>query len=376
MMRPSLVITLITLEVFIMDRKLPKYCRQPSSNRAFVNLPLGKGKRKRVYLGDYNSAESLAEYDKVVGNWLATKRAPDVDNNVTTVASVAERFRSEQKRKVSESKRYHLDAAIKILVELFPDRPALEFDSLQMNRLRSELIDRGYSRKYCNDILVIVKRCFKWSMQRDYITTDQHVKIQSIDSVSSGEAPTKIVEPANDDDVNATLPLLSRDFQDTIAFLRATGCRPGEARLMQVGDIDRENWLLHRDKHKTAHKGKSRYVPIPSSVREILLPRLLRPEDAFVFGADGGDRPYEKRALGRAIDRAIKKLNEQRSEDDLPTVDHWHPYRLRHLRATEVREQYGVEVAQVLLGHARISMTEHYAGITEAKAKEVGKLIG
>ena len=368
-----------------MDRKLPKYCRQPSSNRAFVNLPLGKGKRKRVYLGDYNSAESLAEYDKVVGNWLATKRAPDVDNNVITVASVAERFRSEQKRKVSESKRYHLDAAIKILVELFPDRPALEFDSLQMNRLRSELIDRGYSRKYANDILVIIKRCFKWAMQRDYITTDQHVKIQSIDSVSPSEAPTKIVEPANDDDVNATLPLLSKDFQDTVAILRATGCRPGEVRKMLVGEIDRDNWMFKPTKHKMSHKGKARYVPIPSSVREILLPRLLRPADAFVFGADGGDRPYEKRSLGRAIDHAIKRINKERAEtrekekiklEQLPDVAHWFPYMLRHARATEVRETYGVEVAQVLLGHARIDTTEIYAGVTEAKAREVGKLIG
>jgi integrase len=358
-----------------MQRKLPKYCHHKQANQAYVTLPLGKGKRQMVYLGIYNSRESIEKYDKVVGEWLATKQVPMQDNG-PTVASVAERYKSEQRPKVTESKRYHLDAAISILVELFPSRPALEFDSLQMNRLRSELIDRGYSRKYANDILVIVKRCFKWSMQRDYITTDQHVKIQSIDSVSSSEAPTRIVEPANDDDVNATLPLLSRDFQDTIAFLRATGCRPGEARLMQVGDIDRENWLLHRDKHKTSHKGKSRVIPIPSIVQPMLLKRLLRPDDAYVFGADDGDRPYEKRSLGRAIDHAIKRLNVERQKADEPPMEHWHPYRLRHARATEVREQYGVEVAQVILGHSRISMTEHYAGITEAKAKEVGKLIG
>jgi hypothetical protein len=42
-----------------MERKLPKYSEHKSSNRAFVTLPLGPGKRKRVYLGDYNSAESV-----------------------------------------------------------------------------------------------------------------------------------------------------------------------------------------------------------------------------------------------------------------------------------------------------------------------------
>jgi len=360
-----------------MSRKLPAYCEHKASNRAFVYLPLGKGKRKRIYLGDFNSAESLARYDQVVGNWLATKQAPTDDTpSGPTVADVAHRYASEERPRRSESKRYHLDAAVGILSELFAKRPADEFHALQFTRFRTELIARKYSRAYANEIISIVKQCFRWAMQRDYITTEQFIKIDSIAPLRPDEAPTKIVEPAKDDDVSATLPLLSKDFQDTIAFLRATGCRPGEARLMKVGEIYRDNWMFKPAKHKTSHKGKSRFVPIPSSVREILLPRLLRPADAFVFGADGGERPYEKRALGRAIDRAIKKLNEQRAEDDLPPIPHWHPYRLRHARATEVRETYGVEVAQILLGHARISMTEHYAKQTEAKAQEVGKLIG
>ena len=145
---------------------------------------------------------------------------------------------------------------------------------------------------------------------------------------------------------------------------------------MKVGEVDRDNWMFKPAKHKTSHKGKSRFVPIPSSVREILLPRLLRPDAAYVLGADNGERPYEKRSLGRAIDHAIKRINRERSEADLPAIPHWHPYQLRHARATEVREQFGVEVAQSILGHSRVDTTEIYAKQTEAKAKEVAKLIG
>ena len=366
-------------------KTLPQYCRHVASNRAFVNLPLGKGKRKRVYLGEFNSAESLAKYDQVVGNWLATKQAPELTTAGPTVQDIAERYSSATRPITAESKRYHLDSSVRILKELFGTRPVSEFNALQFTRFRSALIDEGYSRKYCNEILTWVKRCFTWAMQRDYVTTDQHMKIQSIANVNADEAPTKEVLPANEDDVNATLPRLSKDFQDTIAFLRATGCRPGEARTMRVGEIDRESWLYKPSSHKTAHKGKARIIPIPSNVRELLLPRLLRPADGFVFGADGGERPYEKRSLGRAIDHAIKRINKERAAtrkkeklkpEELPDVGHWHPYQLRHARATEVREQYGVEVAQVILGHSRIDMTQHYAGITEAKAKEVGRLLG
>ena len=139
-----------------MERKLPNYCHHKRANQAYVTLPLGNGKRQVVYLGIHNSRESLEKYDKVVGGWLATKKAPQQDSG-PTVASVAERYKSDR-RKANDNKRYHLDAAIKFLVELFPERPAKEFDALQMNRLRSELINREYSRKYCNDILVTSRR--------------------------------------------------------------------------------------------------------------------------------------------------------------------------------------------------------------------------
>jgi hypothetical protein len=59
-----------------MNRKLPKYCHHKATGRAFVILTLADRTRKTVYLGPYNSEQSLLEYDKVVGQWLATKEAP------------------------------------------------------------------------------------------------------------------------------------------------------------------------------------------------------------------------------------------------------------------------------------------------------------
>jgi integrase len=359
-----------------MERKLPNYCEHKASGRAFVYLPLGPGKRKRVYLGDYNSAASLAKYDKVIGEWLTTKQAPRVADTGPTVRDIAERYQSHREPSLTPDKVYDLRNAVKLLIEMFGSRPATEFHALQFERFRTILIDRGYAREYGNRFLRIVKECCKWAMQRQYMTADQFAVVDSISPLTSKEAPTKVVGPVDDADVEAVLPHLSTDFQETVRFIRATGCRPGEAIRMRVGDVDRESWLLKPASHKTAHKGKARAIPIPSAVHGLLLPRLLRPDDAYVFGAEGGAKPYQKRALGRAIDRVVKRLNVEREEAEEPLINHWHPYQLRHARATEVREQYGVEVAQVILGHARIDMTQHYAKVTEAKAKEVGKLLG
>jgi integrase len=57
-------------------------------------------------------------------------------------------------------------------------------------------------------------------------------------------------------------------------------------------------------------------------------------------------------------------------------VPHWHPNQLRHLFATEVRKEHGLEAAQVLLGHSRADVTQVYAERNEALAATVAAKIG
>ncbi len=42
-------------------------------------------------------------------------------------------------------------------------------------------------------------------------------------------------------------------------------------------------------------------------------------------------------------------------------LPHWHANQLRHSKATEVRRQFGLEAAQVSLGHAKADVTQVYA---------------
>ena len=57
-------------------------------------------------------------------------------------------------------------------------------------------------------------------------------------------------------------------------------------------------------------------------------------------------------------------------------VPHWHPHQLRHTRATEVRKTYGLEAAQVSLGHAQAKVTEVYAKRDLILASKVAAEIG
>ena len=54
----------------------------------------------------------------------------------------------------------------------------------------------------------------------------------------------------------------------------------------------------------------------------------------------------------------------------------WTPLQLRHTAATEIRARFGLEAAQVVLGHARADTTEIYAERDLAKARGVMAEIG
>lgn len=54
----------------------------------------------------------------------------------------------------------------------------------------------------------------------------------------------------------------------------------------------------------------------------------------------------------------------------------WHPHQLRHNAATNLRKEFGVEVARIILGHATAFTTEIYAEVDRQQAMDVIGKIG
>ena len=78
-----------------------------------------------------------------------------------------------------------------------------------------------------------------------------------------------------------------------------------------------------------------------------------------------GDQ-YTKDSYNRAVNRACEAAN----------VPAWTPNQLRHSTGTEARSKYGLDAAQVYLGHANASTTEIYAELDFEKAAKVAREIG
>ena len=59
------------------------------------------------------------------------------------------------------------------------------------------------------------------------------------------------------------------------------------------------------------------------------------------------------------------------------THDHrWHPHRLRHAAGSRLRKEFGVEAAQVILGHKTLSVTELYAQKNVEAARRIMADVG
>jgi integrase len=160
--------------------------------------------------------------------------------------------------------------------------------------------------------------------------------------------------------------------------------RPGEVCQLRWRDIDRSGnvWAYRPAQHKMQWQGKDRVVSIGPRAQAVLkkyeerdpAAPLFSPKEAVEqFHRERGQRRvttyypsrqgwqqrkaepkrkpkdmYTVTAYGQAIRRACKKAK----------IPLWKPNQIRHTRATEVRDQYGLEAAQVVLGHANADVTD------------------
>jgi hypothetical protein len=103
-----------------------------------------------------------------------------------------------------------------------------------------------------------------------------------------------------------------------------------------------------------------------------------------------------RRAIARACDHAFpppEPLAKQEGETDAhwqkrltkeqkaellawQKAHRWHPHQLRHNAATELRREFGIEAARIILGHQSAAITEVYAEKDEEQAIEAIKRVG
>ena len=293
--------------------------------------------------------------------------------------------------------------SLRPLRELFGPTPAGEFSPLKLKAVRQRMIDAGLSRGVINQRVGRIKRVFKWGVSEELVPESVYRALLAVDGLKAGRSgarETAPVRPVTDEHVDAVLPFLSTPLRGLVRVQRLTGMRPGEVARMRGRDIDRsgEVWLYRPAQHKTAWRGKERVVPIGPRCREVVEEFLTTDPDAYLFRPQDGREEWfaAKRAARKSkvppSQACRRKANPRRKPREVYSrhayanavaracekacVPRWHPNQLRHSRATEVRGGFGLEAAQVVLGHARANVTEVYAERDQALAVKVAAITG
>jgi integrase len=143
-------------------------------------------------------------------------------------------------------------------------------------------------------------------------------------------------------------------------------------------------WVYHPRQHKTEHHERERVIFIGPRPQRALRPFLSTAGDRYVFSPRRAER--ERNAAKRAARRSPMTPS-QRARKRKPRmtgaprecytvasyrrairracmksgIPPWHPHQLRHTAGTMVRERYGIEASQAVLGHSELSTTQVYA---------------
>ncbi len=340
--------------------------------------------RKAIHLGEFGSKESKAKYKRLIAQWSA-KLPVEVPANARTVAEVLEAYRTWAEAfygDVPRGRYRNLLPTIRTVRELYADLPADQFTPKKLKTVRQAFIDSGNGRTHVNTCTRRVIAIFAWAAEEELVPgslVHSLREVRSLERGRGGVSEGKPVQTIDQTTVDVTLTELTTVVADMVRLQLVSGARPGEICNLTPEQIDRSDdvWYYRPVQHKNVHRGKDRVVCFGPRAQEILTKYLLRPNDQpcfspreamrqrfeqreqnrkTPFSCGNRSKPgqrcrrieqvregYDAMSYRRSIHRAFpapdgtegKTLRRWKSEH------RWSPNRLRHTKATQVREQFG-----------------------------------
>ena len=271
-----------------LNQAVPKYRKHKSTGQAIVTI-----NGRDHYLGPHRTKASYREYDRLIGEWLATGRSPTFGATAAeiTIVELVVSYLTHAQAYYGAGQRgeyANMRRVLRPLKELYGRSLAREFGPLQLKAVRETFIAAGHARKHINQNVQRIGRVFRWGVSEGLIPPDVPQALAMVPGLRRGHTSareTEKVRPADDRLVDATLPYLPPVVRDMVEFQRLTGCRPAEVCLLRPGDVDRSSdvWTYAPLEHKNANRGHDRTVYIGPRAQDVLRAYLLRSADAYCF---------------------------------------------------------------------------------------------
>lgn len=368
--------------------RVPRYRKRHGRDFAFVEY---KGKQIRLP-GRFNSPESREAYKQFLVRVLGEAMLPDIvgEAEQITVEVIMAAFLQWAAKRYPGGNRGewgNCKYAVRLFLQLYAAYPAVGIGPLRFKKFQQSLVDAGHSPRYINQCCAKIRRAFKWAASEEVVPITTYQGIATVQGVREPPREDKSIPRS---DVDAILGELSPTIAAMAEFQWLTGARSQSicAAKPEQFDTSKDPWLW-RPVHKTQHRGVRLVLPIGPKCQAVIAPFLGRRKPGeFLFNpreARSNRRyrdHYSSNTYCQHIQRAIRRVNDGRTKKAIesgitPTlIDKWSPHRLRHTKGNEVREKYGAEAAQAILGHESLDATELYSGKRLSLAVEVAKETG
>ena len=391
---------------------IPNYRLHKASGQAFVELG-----GRRFYLGKHGSKASKEEYERRIAEYLANGRklAPTQAKTGITCRELAIHFLEWAEgyyvKNGQQTKSFNFcQKAISLFVRHYGGESVDSFCPLSLAFLQEQWVEQGLGRQTVNRNVRVVKQVFKHGLKFGRVSSDTYLALQGVDGLKKGRTKAheyRKIKSVDLDIVEKTLPYLPPVVADMVRIQLLCGMRPQDICNMRLADIDRskEIWRYEPFTHKNEDKNKDRIIAIGPKAQQILMAYFLEKSEepeTFLFSPRDSIQlqKIEKRRKRKSLNkngqvqpsqRDRSRPNAQKPGDQYTSgsynravsrackvaeVPHWTVNQLRHTMATEVRSKYGLDAAQVYLGHSNASTTEIYAELDFAKAERVAKELG
>ncbi len=384
---------------------VPTYRLHKASGRAICSVYTRSGAPLVLPLGKFGSAASRAEYSRVCAVLTANSGFYPEDADRLTLKELIAAYwiHCEAYYGPRSSSLHDVRAAMKRPKELFGSKNAEEFGPMALKSTMAAWVADGLSRKEVNRRAGAVKRMFKWAVAEELIPAEAHQRLTAVEGLRIGrtEAPDLApVKPAAMADVDAALPFMPPPCRAMALLQVYSSARAGDLCILRSVDVDRSGavWRYSPTSHKGSWRGHARAIFFGPKCQEILKPWLERPGFLFSPAASEAERIQsnsekrqtpkwpshmernEKKRKGRVLGDRYTTASYRKAMERAclrAKVEVFTPHQLRHLAATRIRAEFGVDVARAMLGHSLAAVTEVYSrevdrGLAERAAAAMG----
>jgi len=316
------------------NRRVPSLRLHKASGQAYVVLS-----GKAIYCGKPGDPSTDQRYHQALAEWLAAGRQLPADPQLITVKELLARFWAHAEhyyRTLTNGRSKELEqfrVALRPIKELYAETQAADFGPLALQAVRHKMIDKGWCRTYINKQVNRIRHVFKWAVSDELLPSSVLAALQAVPGLKAGRC-------------NA--PEAEEERRQRLHEERSTP--------LSCGNVPGSN-----RKNNPQWSAGDRYTT--DSYRRAI--------------ARACDQAFPApEPLAKCEDETNRQWQERLTEEEKAELSawrkahRWHPHQLRHNAATELRKEFGVEAARIIMGHRSAAITEVYAEKDEQKAIE------